>query len=259
MTTDTVRDVAELTAIHRDTDARELALGAYDQLLDQLRRLSPDDWRARTDCPAWDVADMVGHMIGAARSNASVRELVRQQVRGKLAARHHDGNALDAVNALQVREHADLDPAERIATLAGLAQPAVEGRLGTPGLVRRVTLPMDQTGDTPPGTPTTLAMDRLVDVVYTRDVWLHTVDIERATGVAVDRTTGPTARVVEDVVREWAQRHGRPFELVLTGPGGGRFRQGEGGPTLALDAVECCRVLSGRAPGDGLLAQRVIF
>lgn len=259
MTTDTVRDVAELAPVHRDTDAREVALAAYEQLLDQLRRLPLDAWGARTDCTAWDVADMVGHMIGAARSNASMRELARQQVRGKLAARRHDGNSLDAVNALQVREHAGLTPYERIRALTELAEPAVDGRLGTPGLVRRVTLPMDQTGDTPTGTPSSLAMDRLVDVVYTRDVWLHTVDVERATGVGVDRNGGPTARVVEDVVREWAQLHGQPFELTLNGPGGGRFRRGSGGPVLELDAVAFCRVLSGRASGAGLLAKRVIF
>ena len=259
MTTDTVRDVAEIVPVHRDTDARAVALAAYDQLLGQLGRLAPEHWAAPTDCTGWDVAAIVGHLLGAARSNASTRELLRQQLHGRRHASDHGGNALDACNALQVRDHAHLAPAERVAQLRRLAPRAVAGRLRTPGLVRRVRVSLDQGGDTPPGSPDRLAMDRLVDVVYTRDVWLHTVDVERATGVGVDRAVGPTRRLLEDVVAEWAARHGRPFELVLTGAGGGRFRQGVGGPVIELDAVEFARVLSGRAAGEGLLAVRVVF
>jgi hypothetical protein len=56
--------------------------------------------------------------------------------------------------------------------------------------------------------------------------------------------------LVADVVEEWAQRHGRPFTLRLTGPAGGTW--GTGGPELEFDAVEFCRALSGRgtAPLD---------
>lgn len=254
-----VMDVADVTPIHRDTTAREVALAAYDQLLGQLERLDPEHWAAPTDCTGWTVADVVGHMIGAARGNASRRETVRQLVAGKRHAKEHDGNALDATNALQVREHAHLTPQERVAALRELAEPAVDGRLATPGLLRRVRVPMDLGGDTPQGTPDALGLDRLMDVTYTRDVWLHTVDVERATGVGVDRTSGPTRAIVADVVAEWAALHGRPFELVLTGPGGANYRQGSGGPRLELDTVEFCRALSGRAPADGLLRQRVIF
>jgi len=62
-------------------------------------------------------------------------------------------------------------------------------------------------------------------------------------------------------VAEWARRHGRPFTLELTGTAGGTFT--EGGPgaaaTTTLDAVELCRIFSGRATGDGLLTQEVPF
>lgn len=67
-------------------------------------------------------------------------------------------------------------------------------------------------------------------------------------------------RLVADVVGEWARRHGRPFTLRLTGPAGGHFAAGGGGDeTVELDAVEFCRILSGRAPGVGLLARPVRF
>jgi hypothetical protein len=47
--------------------------------------------------------------------------------------------------------------------------------------------------------------------------------------------------------------------LLLTGPAGGSYVKGTGGTDLELDAVEFCRILSGRAPGAGLLTQFVPF
>ncbi len=65
--------------------------------------------------------------------------------------------------------------------------------------------------------------------------------------------------IVADVVAEWATRHRQPFTLHLTGPAGGTWVSGEGGPLIETDAVEFCRVLSGRGHGDGLLATQVPF
>jgi uncharacterized protein (TIGR03083 family) len=188
MTTDTIHDVANLTPVHKDTDAAEVALAAYDELFSLLQRLEPEQWSPRTECPAWDVSAMVGHMIGAAKGNASVPRGIVQAVRGKLAAKHHAGNMLDATNARQVTDHAHLSPAERLRELRDVHRSAVAGRMGTPGLVRRMKIPMDQSGSTAAGTPDQIRFDRLVDVIYTRDVWLHSVDIERTDGDGLLRT-----------------------------------------------------------------------
>jgi uncharacterized protein (TIGR03083 family) len=251
MEIDTVRDVDRIPRIRRSTDAREVALAVYDRLLPRLEALTPDDWSAPTECEGWDVADMVGHLIGAARSNAALRELVRQELRGRRDADAHEGNTLDAVNALQVREHAHLSPAERIATLRELAPRAVRGRMRAPAPMRAVAIPLDDSGSAAPGMPTRLKLAELLDVVYTRDVWLHTVDIARATGRPYEPDAPADRRIVEDVVAAWAERHDEPFTLTLTGPAGGRFRRGTGGGHLELDAVDLCRILSGRAePSD---------
>jgi hypothetical protein len=63
---------------------------------------------------------------------------------------------------------------------------------------------------------------------------------------------------VADVVAEWAGRHGSPYDVVLTGPAGGHWSRGQAEP-MQLDAFEFCRMLSGRAVGSGLLAERVPF
>ncbi len=99
----------------------------------------------------------------------------------------------------------------------------------------------------------------LLDVVFTRNLWMHRVDICRATRMPMQLTPEHDGRIVADVVAEWARRHGQPFTLRLDGPAGGVFVAGQDGPEIRLDAVEFCRVLSGRSPGDGLLAVPVPF
>ena len=258
MTVEVTRRVEDITPIAFDTDARETALAVYDALLTLLGELEPDEWRARTECPAWDVADMVGHLIGAARANTSVRETIRQQVWATRHKREFDGNDLDAMNALQVRTHESLSPAERVETLRALAPRAVAGRMRFPRPLRRVRVPLAPSGSTAEGMPASLSLGHLNEVIYTRDAWLHRVDIARATGRPLP-LNAVDSRIVEDVVREWTLTHCQPFSLTLTGSAGGTFEHGEGGASLQLDAIEFCRILSGRATGDGLLGHRVLF
>lgn len=252
-----MKTVELITPIAQQTDAREVALGAYDALIELLEGLDETAWASPTECPGWTVADMVGHVIGAAKAGASKRELVRQLVWGSRHRREYGGSQLDAFNALQVSEHRDLTPAQRIAVLRELAPRAVAGRMRTPGWLRRRSMAVDQAGSTA-GFPASASIAQFVDVIYTRDVWMHRVDVARVTGGGL--ALGPNdARIVEDVVLEWAGRHGEAVDLTLTGEAGGRFVHGDGGASLTLDAVEFCRILSGRAPGTGLLAEKVLF
>ncbi|MFO7962016.1 MAG: maleylpyruvate isomerase family mycothiol-dependent enzyme [Nitriliruptoraceae bacterium] len=267
----TERQMAALQRISRDTDAREVALAAYGRLVALLERLEPADWERPTECDGWDVAAMVGHVIGAGTAGASLRENLRQLWHGKRHAARFDGNSLDATNELQVRDHADLGPQERIAALREVAPAAVDGRLGLPRVLRRLPIPLDAGGSTASGMPTRLLLGEVMEVAYTRDVWLHTIDIARATSVPYQPDPHVDGRIVEDVVAEWARRHGQPVGLVLEGPAGGRFRQGVGGVDLRLDAIEFCRILSGRAEppiegvdgkaaaGQRLLTTRLVF
>jgi uncharacterized protein (TIGR03083 family) len=254
------RDVNEIEPIGFATDAREVALGAYERLLGLLERLDPDDWDRPTECPGWSVADMVGHIIGAAKSAASLRETVRQQRWGSKHAADYAGNSMDATNDLQVRDHAQLTPAERIAELRRLEPRAVAGRTGLVArLTKGIRLPMPQGGSVADGMPTSLTLGHLNAVILTRDVWMHAVDIARATDRTLDITAALDGRIVADVVAEWARRHGQPFVLNLSGPAGGRYRQGQGGVHLEHSALEFCRIVSGRAPGEGLLATLILF
>jgi hypothetical protein len=109
------------------------------------------------------------------------------------------------------------------------------------------------------GRPETWTIGYLVDVIFTRDPWMHRIDLVRATGAEHVLTAEHDGVIVADVVAEWGRRHGRPYTLHLTGPAGGLWSNGSGGQELELDALEFCRILSGRGHGEGLLATEVPF
>jgi len=87
---------------------------------------------------------------------------------------------------------------------------------------------------------------------------MHRIDIAQATGLPVQTTSDHEGVLVDDVVREWAERHGTAVTLELSGPAGGRWEFGDG-ELLSMDALDFCRTLSGREPATGLLAQQVPF
>lgn len=245
----------DITPIRPGSDAATLATGVYDRLFAQLEDLGADDWGRPTVCAPWTV----GHLLGAARGHASARELLRQLAHGRRHARRHDGSSLDAMNELQVRDQRALSPTAKIQALREVAPAAVRARTRKPGLVRRLPLPTPPVGSMPAGLPERITLGYLDDVVLTRDMLMHRIDIARATGVDARLDGDGDRRVIADVVAEWGTRHGQPFALHLTGPAGGHYHHGADGPHLELDAAEFCWVVSGRGRGDGLLATPAMF
>jgi uncharacterized protein (TIGR03083 family) len=256
-----VECVSAIAPITRRADAGEVALAAYEQLFELLEDLSPSDWGAPTECPGWQVDDMVRHLVGAARANKSLRENARQQLWGVRHRREFGGNPLDATNARQIADHSSLTPHDLVIALRDTAPAAVEGRMRLPALLRAITVPLATGGSTASGMPRGVNLGHLADVIYTRDVWMHTIDIARAANRPLNVNHPMNRRVVADVVAEWAGRHGQPIDLILTGPAGGHYRATnlDPGTTIELDAIEFCRIVSGRQAGNGLLATRVLF
>jgi uncharacterized protein (TIGR03083 family) len=246
----TARTAARRPRIDRDTALR-LAATEYDRFAVQLRALGPEEWRRPTDCPAWDVRAMAGHVLGMAEMVATVRQFVAQNV-----ATARAGGGVDALTAHQVRREARLSPEELVDRVASVAPRAVRGRRRLSRAIGRVTMPEEEVvGDR----TERWSFAYLFDVVLTRDTWMHRIDIARATGRDLLPTPEHDGVLVADVVAEWAERHGSPHRLRLTGPAGGTWTTGRGGPELEVDAVEFCRILSGRGTGEGLLAQQVPF
>ena len=232
--------------------AMRLAAAEYERFADLLRALQPGDWTRPTECPGWDVRAMAAHALGMVEMAASVRENYRQL----RLARRRGGVFIDALTGLQVDERQYMTPEEIIGRFVTRAPKAARGRRRTPGFIRRRVMPEPQQVD---GRDEAWTIGYLVDVILTRDPWMHRADIARATGAAHVLTAEHDGVLVADVVAEWAARHCQPYTLHLTGPAGGTWASGKGGPVIETDAVEFCRVLSGRGHADGLLAIHVPF
>jgi uncharacterized protein (TIGR03083 family) len=232
--------------------AMRLAETEYTRFGSLLEHVGDDDWTRATDCTAWDVRAMAGHVLGMTRMAASIRETIRQQ---RLAGRA-GGLLIDALTDLQVREQSGLTPGDLVSKFRRIAPRAARSRRRIPSFVRDRRMPApQQVGDLQEW----WSFGFLLDIVMTRDPWMHRVDISRAMGVEVELTADHDGVLVADVVAEWSSRHGRPFDLALTGPAGGSWTQGAGGPRIEMDAVDFCRSLSGRHDASGLLATQVPF
>jgi uncharacterized protein (TIGR03083 family) len=174
--------------------------------------------------------------------------------------RTHGGPLEAGLSNVQVRERADLSPEQLVERLAAVAPVTVRKRTKMPALMRRMKMKIDGP------VVEKWALGYLVDTIYLRDLWMHRVDASRATGRDLDLTPDHDGSIVADVVAEWVRRHGQPITLVLTGPAGGTYTStgiagtGEPGAPIELDAVEFCRILSGRIPAPaGPLATIVPF
>jgi uncharacterized protein (TIGR03083 family) len=222
----------------------------YHRLDALLRDLDPLEWSRPTACDEWDVRALAAHLVGAADCAASLREMMRQAYRGRRL--RADGDLVDKINAVQVVERAGRTPEALVDDLRVSAGRAVRARSRIPSPLLKLPLPFGSPLGTRP-------LGYLMGRIYTRDAWMHRMDICGATGRVPVLTGHHDARIVDDIVIEWATRHGRPYSLTLTGPAGGTWSTTEEGEPLTLDAVEFCRVVSGREAGAGLLATTVPF
>jgi uncharacterized protein (TIGR03083 family) len=228
-------------------EATQLARVEYERFLALLRALEPDDWSLPTDCTRWTVKDVAAHIVGETEAFASVREFAHQWRLGPGVRREIGAHELiDGVNEVQVRDRRTHPPAQLIDAMAARAEPAVRLRRRLPRPLRAVPVTFPVVGRRSVG--------YLVDLVITRDVWMHRVDITRATGAELVLTPEHDGRLVADMVSDWASTHADPFVLELTGPAGGTFVRGDV-PATRIDAIEFLRIVSGRGTGDGVLSR----
>ena len=239
-------EVREIVPIGR-RETWSLATTEWARAIDLLRRLRPEEWSRPTDCQRWDVRALALHLLGAAEAQASPREMAHQfrrglRLNGEIGSRHW----VDGINELQLRERSSLTNEEVVARLAQVAPISVAVRRLLPPPVRWAPVPMGPPIGWKP-------LTYLLRMGFTRDVWMHRIDLARATGHEVVVSSAHDGRVVADIVFEWANRHREPFRLELTGPAGGAYVQGVDDDQFVIDTLEFCRILSGRGTGTGLL------
>lgn len=229
-------------------EARVLAAEEFSRFADSVASLNADEWSMPTDCARWDVRAMVLHVLGSGDAQASFPEFVRQLRNGLRLNKEIDAHHwVDGMNEFQIRMRSGLPDEEVVTRLRAIGPKAVRGRFRTPPPARYIPLPFGPPFGWVP-------LKYLLDVGFTRDVWCHRIDLHAAIGRPMALTADHDGRLVGDIVAEWATLYDQPFELVLEGPAGGKFSHGEAGERVEIDALEFIRVLSGRRPGTGVLA-----
>lgn len=243
-----VEDIAPIS--HRE--GMGLAESEYQRFSDTLQQLQPGDWSKQTVCTDWNVRQLVAHVLGFAESNASFRVFVNGMRRGKKRAAEKGYDLMvHGMNEVQVEEREHLTPVELVGRWSEIWPKALKGRKRFPPFMRRIPVEFGPPiGKKPMGS-------YAIDVVFTRDTWMHRIDVCRAVGLDPVLTPDHDGRLIEDMVAEWARVHGLAFTLHLEGHAGGTFVSGSGGDELTIDAVEWIWILSGRGTGTGLLEKEL--
>jgi uncharacterized protein (TIGR03083 family) len=240
----------DVATVPRITHREAMQIGAVEnaKFAAQLRSFEPSDWTKPTDCVLWDAKGVAAHVVGSAAGQASFPEFVRQVRKGRPLVAEIGGKYWwDGMNELQVRERSGLRPDELIAEWDASSARALRARTRLPRPIARLPL---LNFPAPIGRQ---PVAYLFDIGFTRDVWMHRIDLVRATGKLLDLDHDHDGRIVADIVAEWAQIHQEPFTLVLGGPAGGQYTNGSDGEEVSMDAIEFCRILAERGHGTGIL------
>ena len=245
-TTSGTIDVRDIPRI-RHREAMAITEVENDRFGAALAQLDDADWTRPTDCTGWDVRALVVHLIASAQAQASPVEFARQVRAGRpLTAQIGGSHWVDGLNEAQLRARADLPTTALPALWTTASAAALTARRRMPAPLRALPLlPLGEALGTDLGWK---PIGYLFDMGFTRDVWMHRVDLAGAVGRPMAVTAEHDGRIIADIVAEWATLHTEPFTLHLTGPAGGTYRRGTAGEVVDTDAVEFCRTLCGRGP-----------
>ncbi len=232
-------------------EAAEMAIVELERFLTLVESLAPADWEQPTACPLWNVRQVVAHVTGAAAAYARWSEFKRQYSPFVQRPYRQAGfSLLDALNQIQVDDRSTATPAALIAELREVGPRAIATRKRLPALVRAMRLPLPLLGVAPLG--------YLTDLIYTRDMWMHRLDICRATGREMVQTPQHDGRITALVLRDLTRKLrpklvGQAVVYELTGSAGGSFRLGgTASPSarITMDVLDFHLLASGRLKAE---------
>jgi uncharacterized protein (TIGR03083 family) len=220
-----------------------------------IESLAEEDWHQPTDCSLWTVKDIVAHQAAHVCSVTSVRSFMSQSNPMVMRSYLKNGmNMLDAMNQAQVDLRRQYTPGQLIAEIQDTTQRSLEGRNRLPAFVRSLVLPL-------PGLDQPRSLGYLFDLIYSRDMWMHRIDICHAIGRKMPLDAAHDGRIVALIVKDLAEKskrglHGGAVLLELTGAAGGSYRIGENSTpqaTIEIDVLTFAALTSGREKAANVL------
>jgi len=251
-------------------EAIGMATLELERFLALVTSLLEDEWEKPTACPRWNARQMLAHVTGAAASYARWSEFKRQNsFRVQRPYRASGLSFLDSLNQIQVDDRASATPVALIDELHTVGPRALATRARLPVLLRGLRVPLPALGLVPIG--------YLTDLIYTRDMWMHRLDLCRATQREMVLTPEHDGRIVALVMRDVAKKLAAPLRTAsvgyhLSGRVGGTWQLGAKVPpaaTIQLDVLDFNLLASGRltpeeawscvsVEGDSALAREVL-
>lgn len=245
-------------------EARELTTVETERFLALVEALHPNDWERPTACTRWNVRQMVAHIAGSEAGYVKFSEFRRQNSgHAQRPYRKAGFSKLDALNQIQVDDRKDGTPADLVAELREMAPKALKNRQRIPAVIRHLPLPM---GLAFPFKQTWVQIGYLTDLILMRDLWMHRLDIARATGRPMELSPEHDGRITALVVRDLhetvppsLQEAGIIYQL--TGPAGGSWEIGSNhnpAAYLTMDALDFQLVASGRLGAEEAVSQSLV-
>jgi uncharacterized protein (TIGR03083 family) len=283
----TIQNVADIPPLSHE-EAGPLARVELERFITLLETLSADDWLKPTYCTLWNVSQMVSHQAGAYAGSASWAEFRRQW--GPPPQPKPGQMTVDAVNDIQIADRAKAAPAELIAELRRMGPKAIATRQRIPAAIRGLRFdfgsflygwrPLDMMRALRwPYGPTFVSfshskqamqgrmrLDYITDLIYTRDTWIHRIDICLATGREMVLTDDHDGRLMALVMRDLAEQlkdvlAGKAIVYDIPGPGGGCWKIGSAftpAATICMDLLYFNVLASARMTPDEARAQGLV-
>ncbi len=168
ITTATPATLPRRSALPRDA-AMRLAATEYARFSTAIAELQPEEWALPTDCPDWNVQQLVGHVVGMARMAASPSSRSASSAPLGRAVRRGPPWSTRSPPCRSTAMPPSGRPAwSRLMERTGPR--AARGRLRLPGFLRRRPLPEPEVVD---GVPEDWTLGYVVDTILTRDTWMH--------------------------------------------------------------------------------------
>jgi uncharacterized protein (TIGR03083 family) len=251
------RPAAEIPPLGHE-EAYRMGLAQAERFIALLESLEESDWSGPTACALWDVREMAAHVAGAAEGYLSFKNFARQFFSKELKKYAPQGlKGIDATNQLQVDDRAEKTPAEIIAELKSSEPQAFLNRYKLPWLLYKMPSYLPGLGF--------VRVGYLTDLIYTRDTWMHTLDICRAVGremaLTPEHDGRMTALVMRDLYRgKGSHLKGKNIVYRLTGAAGGSWsvdRQPADPVVLEMEALDFHLLASGRLSVQEALARQL--